>query len=649
MQKMQPEETESADIVSENIERLKDLFPEAFSEADVNFDVLRQLLGDAEVLDESEEKYGLNWHGKGKARQIALTPSTGTLLPCSEESVNWDTTKNLFIEGDNLEVLKLLQKSYANRVKMIYIDPPYNTGKEFIYPDRYQENLDTYLKLTGQADDEGLRFSSNTDSSGRFHTNWLNMMYPRLRVARSLLKDDGVLLVSIDDNELGRLKSLLEEIFGQENYIATLIWNKQHSQQQGAFKRYHEYIIVFGKRAATFSGIFGGDGVIDAGALKKITKANPASSFSFPAGVRFEAADGTIIEGTFGGSEKVTVENGRLICAGGVTAEPVTLNAGWTQKNQMRSWFSGEETIDSRGQKVLEFYFSSTGKLKCKKARNQVTPPTILPEYGMVSESTTYLSNLMGANVFPTPKPVGMMKDFVKWFTAGDDIVMDFFAGSCSSAHGLMEQNTEDEGSRRFIMIQLPVPFDLNDSESEAAIRFCDTLGRPRNIAELSKERLRKAGEAISRVRETQSDLGFKVFRLASSNIQAWTPDRRDLEKTLLGHVEHLVEGRKESDVLYELLLKRGVDLVVPIESREFAGKTTYSIGNGVIFACLDESITKDQIEEVGQGIVEWHQELVSSSETHVFFRDSAFSDDVSKTNMVAILDQNGITHVRSL
>ena len=251
MKKVQPEEGKSADIVSENIERLKELFPDAFSEGGVDFEVLRQLLGDARVLDEGEEKYGLNWHGKKKARQIALTPSTGTLLPCPEESVDWDTTKNLFIEGDNLEVLKLLQKSYANKVKMIYIDPPYNTGKEFIYPDKFQENLDTYLKYTGQVDDEGVKFSSNTETTGRKHTAWLNMMFPRLKLARSLLSKSGVIFISIDDNEQANLKTLCDEVFGPENFIATIIWHKMDSPKNSAkyLSEDHDYVLLYAKNA----------------------------------------------------------------------------------------------------------------------------------------------------------------------------------------------------------------------------------------------------------------------------------------------------------------------------------------------------------------------------------------------------------------
>lgn len=226
MKHVTPEEGQSANIIVENIERLKELLPDAFTENGVNFETLRQLLGDVQVLDEGEEKYGLNWHGKKKARQIALSPSTGTLLPCPEESVNWDTTKNLFIEGDNLEVLKLLQKSYANQIKLIYIDPPYNKEKDFIYPDRFQDDLSTYLKYTGQVDDEGIKLSSNTETVGRKHTAWLNMMYPRLRLAKSLLTKDGAIFISIDENEILSLRAICNEIFGEENFVAQIVWQK---------------------------------------------------------------------------------------------------------------------------------------------------------------------------------------------------------------------------------------------------------------------------------------------------------------------------------------------------------------------------------------------------------------------------------------
>jgi adenine-specific DNA-methyltransferase len=247
MDKVTLQDGQSADIISENLEKLKELFPDAFTEGGVNFDVLRQLLGDASVLDEGEEKYGLNWHGKKKARQIALTPSTGTLLPCPEESVDWDTTQNLFIEGDNLEVLKLLQKSYAGQVKQIYIDPPNNTGKEFVYPDRFQDNLDTYLKYTGQVDSEGMKFASNTEAGGRKHTNWLNMMLPRLRLAKNLLKKDGAIFVSCDENEQTRLRAILDEVFGNENFVADLVWAGGRKNDSKLVSVSHEYIVCYAR------------------------------------------------------------------------------------------------------------------------------------------------------------------------------------------------------------------------------------------------------------------------------------------------------------------------------------------------------------------------------------------------------------------
>lgn len=250
MQNVTQQDGQSADIISENIEKLKELFPDAFTEDGVNFDVLRQLLGDAEVLDEGEEKYGLNWHGKKASRQIALTPSTGTLRPCPDQSVEWKKTNNILVEGDNLEVLKILQRSYAGKVKMIYIDPPYNTGKEFIYPDKFKDNLGTYLAYTGQKNDQGVALSSNTETSGRFHTKWLNMMYPRMKVARNLLRDDGVLFVSIDEHEARNLIPILIEIFGESNFISQVcVHSNPRGRQSEAIATSHEYVLVFAKNA----------------------------------------------------------------------------------------------------------------------------------------------------------------------------------------------------------------------------------------------------------------------------------------------------------------------------------------------------------------------------------------------------------------
>lgn len=645
-------EAQSANLLAGNVAQLKSLFPELVTEGPngpaVNLDVLKALVGDATMTD-AQEKYGLNWHGKRAARQLALTPSTGTLRPCPEESVDWDTTKNLMIEGDNLEVLKLLQKSFAGKIRLVYIDPPYNQDADVIYPDDFVDGVKNYLALTGQIASGGRALTTASESSGRYHTKWLNMMYPRLKLARQLMREDAVIMVSIDDAEIDHLKLLMSEIFGGENFLTTLIWNKQHSQQQGVFKRYHEYVVCFARRLEAIGNIGGGEGAIEAGAIKKISKANPASDFSFPPGVRFDAPDGLELAGTFGESEQVQVVAGRLRAIGGKTTEAVTLRAGWTQKNQMESWFAGKETLDTKGQKVTEFFFNSAGKLKCRKERSKITPPTLLPEYGMVSAQTGYLKQLMGAPVFSTPKPVKMMEEFVSWFTEPGDIALDFFAGSGTLGEAIYRVNAAG-GSRRFILVQLPEFLDAERADQAEAAKYCKRVSRPTNIAELTKERLRRAGTKVKDEEPTQAaDLGFRVLKLDHSNVRAWSADPKNITQSLLAHEQHLLEGRTADDLLTELILKLGLDLIVPTQNRLIRGNTLSAVGGGVLMACLDAQIRADDIENLAQEIVTWRRELAPAGDTACVFRDSAFADDVAKTNMAAILEQNGIANVRSL
>ena len=664
MQKVQPEEGASADIVSDNIERLKELFPDAFTEGakgnrTINFDVLRQLLGDVSVLDEGEEKYGLNWHGKKKARQIALTPSTGTLLPCPEQSVDWDTTKNLFIEGDNLEVLKLLQKSYANKVKMIYIDPPYNTGKEFIYPDKFQENLDTYLKYTGQVDDEGMKFSSNTETTGRRHTNWLNMMYPRLKLARHLLTNDGVIAIHIDEHEFSNLTVLLDDIFGAENNFGPIIWDKKNPKGDAKkIATQHEYLVLYAKNFEILKEIspikrskanaklmlerakylFGKDEDLDQ--INKIYKKwlNKQSVSGGEAAYKYIDEDGHVYRNvSMAWPNKQQAPDDYLI----PLKHPIT---GMDCPIPERGWRNPSKTMNELLNKNLILFGANEIKQPERKyflhENMEENIPSIIPYAG----SDDALLKDLGVT-FDNPKPVNFVQDILHYFLMNNDTVIDFFAGSGTTAHALMNQNTEDGANRRFIMIQLPEKVAEGTTASAAGFE---------TISELGMKRIKLAADKIKAENpETDCDFGYKLFKLSGSNIQNWNPDRTDLEKTLLSHQEHLIEGRTEQDVLYELLLKRGVDLAVPIEEREVSGKTIYSIGYGVLFACLDASITKKQVEAIGQGIVEWFRELAPQNnglaDTHVFFRDSAFRDDISKTNMAAILEQNGITHVRSL
>ncbi|WP_323165972.1 site-specific DNA-methyltransferase [Pseudomonas bubulae] len=615
---------ESANILNENIKQLKSLFPEVFGERGVNFETLRQLFGDVGVIDEGEEKYGLNWHGKKKSRQIALTPSTGTLLPCPEKSVDWDTTKNLFIEGDNLEVLKLLQKSYAGKVKMIYIDPPYNTGKEFIYPDRFQENLSTYLKYTGQIDDEGVKFSSNTETSGRMHTNWLNMIYPRLKLARGLLKKDGMIFISIDDNEQANLKQVCDEIFGEENFVANIAWEKRYTRSNNAKRFYSLKDSILAYRKSE-----------DLEYIKEERTEKSDSNYSNPDNdPRGPWATSSYVNPATKAERKNLVYEIENPFNNQMVSHPTH---AWKHSRDSNQQHAAENRLwwgkDGSAQYPrLKIYLSE---------QTEGLVPIDLWDYqssGTTDEAGLEIKSLFnGRAVFDTPKPTKLINRMLGMATTpkSEDLVLDFFAGSSSTAHAVLIKNQEDSGNRRFISVQLPEKIDDVDFK---------------NIAEISMERIRRASQKIRAEHpEYSGDLGFKAFNLASSNIKAWNPDRADLEETLLSHQEHLIEGRTEEDVLYELLLKRGIDLAVPIESRKVSGKNIYSIGYGVLFACLDDSISKVDVENVAQGILKWHEELSPSSDTHVFFRDGAFSDDVSKTNMAAILEQNGINHVRSL
>lgn len=627
----------SKDIVSENIEKLKELFPEVFSEGKIDFKKLEEELGNFTCNE--PERYNFTWAGKSEAKKIAQTPSTGTLRPCKEESKNWDTTQNLYIEGDNLEVLKLLQKSYYKQVKMIYIDPPYNTGKDFVYKDNFKDNIKNYLEITGQVDGDGNKLSTNSDTNGRYHSDWLSMMYPRLKLARNLLKDDGVIFISIHDKEMHNLRKLLDEIFGGDNFLATLIWDKNHSAQAGIFKAYHEYIYVYAKnieKIETPKSL--NNEIFEAGAMKKESARHPMSEFKFPAGVRFDAKDGTEFIDSWGEGEKVELIEGRMICENGLTKYPVTLRAAYTQKNQMEQYFYGdrESLIDSRGQKVVEFFFNSSGKIKIVKERGVETPQTTLKSYGSQGAISTALANLFNLEGTPidNPKSPLMLQDFVGWFTnMNEDIILDFFSGSSTTAHAVMQLNAEDKGNRKFIMVQLQETTDNKEYPT---------------ICEIGKERIRRAGEKIITENSDKDlsnlDIGFKVLKLDSSNIKAWDSNFENVEGSLLDAVENIKEDRSSEDLLYEILLKYGLDLTLPIEEKVIDGKKVFVIGYGALVACLDDDITIPTVEAIAKLKVDYQSEIM-----RVVFKDASFKDAVVKTNAYQILKQFGIDEVVSV
>jgi adenine-specific DNA-methyltransferase len=633
-------ESKSADVLTENIVLLKSLFPELITEgidgAAVNVDVLKSLVGDKTVTD-SEEKYGLNWFGKRRARQLALTPSTGTLRPCPEDSVDWDTTKNLMIEGDNLEVLKLLQKSYAGKVKLIYIDPPYNTGKDFVYPDNFQDNIKNYLELTGQIEG-GKKISSNTDASGRFHTDWLNMMYPRLKLARNLLRDDGTILVSIDDTEVDNLRKICDEIFGEENFIGLFVVNASPSAiDYGHIAKMHDYAMFYAKSIDATSTL----------PLEEEDKEFKYEDETGPFNI-YPLYNGNV---AFNPQTRPNLFYPFFLNPSSRIGEcfyEISLEShqGWkivhpvvSRKDSIqRVWRWGKDLSRQHLNKEIVGYITEEGEYRVvQKSRHtgKMIRSLQLDKDISTRRGTAEVEELFGSKVFPFPKPVELIRRFVSVGTESDGLILDFFAGSGGTAHAVMKQNSQDGGKRNFILVQLP--------------ELTEQVDYP-TIAAITKERLRRAGKKIREENPLfAGDLGFRVFKLDTSNIRAWDPDASNLADTLEQHLEHLKADRTETDILYELLLKLGLDLCVPIAKRELAGKTVYSIGAGVLLACLSTTITREDVEPLAQGIVSWRKELAPVGDTSCVFRDSAFADDVAKTNLAAILAQNGLENVRSL
>lgn len=623
-------DTQSADIVAGNIEALRALFPEAFTEGKIDFEVLKQCLGGA--VDEREEKYGLNWHGKRRARQIALTPSTGTLLPKREASLDWDATRNILIEGDNLEVLKLLQKSYSKKIKAIYIDPPYNTGRNLIYPNDYQDGIRTYLEVTGQVGG-GAKLTSNPDAGGRFHTNWLSMIFPRLKLARNLLAPDGVLIVTIDDNEVTQLGVVLREVFEEGNFehVCVPVVHNPRGVQGKNFSYVHEY---------AFFVFPSGSKII---ADRKIEESDVDWSQFRNWGTESERSDA---KNCF---YAVKVKDGQIVGFGDVLPDHIHPN----QTEQVdgvffvypidrsgveRKWRYARQSVEAiqsmlRAKKTAYGYEIEIGKTfgLYKTVWNDTRYDA--NEYG-----TGLVGDLVPDSPFTFPKSIWAVYDSLVAATGNDPeaIVLDFFAGSGTTAHAVMQLNKDTGGRRRFINVQLPEPVEGNK-------KF-------RTIFEVTRARIAAASKRIKAENPGyDGDVGFRVFSLAASNIRAWSPEPSDLAGTLLAHAEHLVPGRTEADVLTELLLKLGLDLCVPIETKDIAGKSVHSVGAGALIVCLSDGITRETVEGLAQGIIAWWQALAPAGDTRIVFKDSAFADDVAKTNMAAILNQAGIKDMRSL
>lgn len=596
----------SEDLVAQNIEQLKVLFPEITAEGKIDFKVLKHILG--EEIEEEEEYYRFTWAGKSQARMEAHKPSTGTLRPAKDESVDWDTTQNLYIEGDNLEVLKLLQKSYAGKVKMIYIDPPYNTGKDFVYKDNYKDNLRNYQEVTGQINEDGAKLSTNSDSDGRFHSNWLNMMYPRLRLARNLLKEDGVIFMSLDDNEVDNLKKIGIEIFGESNFITSICHKARASvSNDKIISQNHNHILVFAKN---YTNIFQNRHLF--GLPPELDGFDKEDKRGF---FKLAPVDGP------GGAQK-----------GNPYYEFEGVEGYWRySKEKMQELYEQGQIIVTKGNLQRKYYLEDAkGKRK--------TDTSWWDENLYTSTATSRLKELMGEKLFDNPKPIELMERMIELSARNDgDLILDFFGGSSSTAHAVLNSNITHQNNKHFIIVQLQEP--TNEKSDAFKLGY-------KTITELGKERIRRAAKKIATENPDKAkelDLGFKVFKLDSSNIRPWDGNPDNLEDDLFNSGDNIKADRSSEDVLYEVLLKYGLDLTLPIEERDIEGQKVFSVGYGALFICLDKEIKG----AVADGIGKWKEELQPEL-CRVIFRDAGFTD-VGKTNATQTLKRYGITEVRSV
>ncbi len=605
---------ETADLTQKNIEKIGSLFPNVITEMrdengkikkGINFTLLKQELSD-DVVD-GEECYEFTWVGKKASIVEANTPIRKTLRPCIEESEDWENTENLYIEGDNLEVLKLLQESYLNSVKLIYIDPPYNTGNDFIYKDNYKIEKDEYDEQIGLFDEEENRLFKNTDSNGRFHSDWCSMMYPRLKLAHNLLSEDGVIFISIDDNEIENLKKLCNEIFGERNFVACIVWERAFSpvNLKKHFSESHDYILCYANNI---------DSLICNGLPRsEETDKNYRNPDNDPRGV-WTSSDMTVgpvvpekcYEITLPSGRKVTPTSGRCWLFTKSKFEEIV--------KDNRIWFGENGDSIPRVKKFLS------------EVKQGITPMTVW-KYSEVEHSQEAAQNLKrlfdGKDFFDYPKPVKLIKRMLELYTYSDSLVLDFFSGSATTAHAVMQLNAEDGGKRKFIMVQLPEPCDEKSEAYQAGYK---------NISEIGKERIRRAGERIKDENKDKEyiydlDIGFRVFKVDSSNMKDVYYSVDEYSQDLLDSLEsNIKEDRTDLDLLYGVMLDWGLPLTLKHKMEKFNGATIHTVDEGSLIACFDEKISEEVVREIAK-----RQPL------RVVFRDSSFANCPDKINVTEI------------
>lgn len=612
----------SLDIEKVNLEKLQSVFPDCVSEGKLDLTKLLALLGQYD--DNDFEKYKFEWKGKSESLRLAQQRSMGTLRPCPEDSVDWDTTQNLYIEGDNLEVLKLLQTAYYRKVKMIYIDPPYNTGNDFVYEDDFADPIRKYKEVTAQTT------KSNPETMGRYHTNWLNMMYPRLWLASNLLTDDGVIFISIDDNEVHNLRKLCDEVFGEENFVAELIWKKKKGGGNDSIyiAVEHEYALMYAKNKVYLPSLF------------------HLFSQEYIDRYKEEDEEGKYFWDTFkrkSGKQYYPIE-----CPDSTILE-------YDDLGNKISWLRSEprfrDDVKKGDIRIIKINDSWSVQFKQRMPEGK-KPRSILAEYGTTSNGSAELLNIFEKNLFDNPKPIDLLKHFAEFGSKNSNIILDFFSGSGTTAHAVMQLNKEDGGNRKFIMVQLP---EVTDEKSEAY------KAGYKNICEIGKERIRRAGAKIkseweaeqaksnaglfSEQEEPQSppDTGFKVFKLDTSNLKTWdaTPvDSDDAQQMelLLDRMNDMVDtiksDRTDSDMVYEIMLKMGVPLDYPVVPVEIGGKQAYSIGeNSLLLVCLQNDLTADIIEQMAEVYLP----------SKMILSEKCFADDTAMANAHYILKEREI------
>lgn len=591
--------------------------PEVFTEAEtVDFDKLKEIL--TGNLDTNIDKYNFSWNGKKEAIKLSQVPTLATLKSSQNKSKNFNNTNNLYIEGDNLEVLKLLQKSYSGKVKLIYADPPYNTGKDFVYKDNFEDSLENYLKQTDQIDGEGNKYTVNAETNGRYHTDWLNMMYPRLKLARNLLSEDGVIFISISDAEQANLKKVADEIFGEKNLLAQVVWERAYSpvNLKKNFSESHDYILAYAKNAS----------IVESNGLKRSDDAND----------RYSNPDND----PRGGWKSSDLSVGPAIEKN--IYEIVTPSGRKTMPPSGYSWRLSRERFDEF---VADnrIWFGPNGdavpsiKRFLSEVKQTIVPMTIwkYKDVGHSQSASQYLKRLFNDKAyFSYPKPVSLIQQIVELYSNPDSIVLDFFSGSATTAEAVMRMNVEDGGKRRFIMAQLPEPL------AEKDVAFKDGY---KTIPEIAEERIRLAGDKIleeNPLLAEKLDVGFKVFELSKSNIKKWDTEPKNLNEQFELLTNNFEKGSKPIDVVYEILLKQGLDLSYPINEKKVGDAVIYDIAISAMFVVLGERITSEVAGYIIKQIADEKAE-----NPVVVLQDEKFVNDSEKLNTIEQLNASGIQY----